>query len=56
MVKVGLSPSKKLFCLLPLTPLENDKNAFYFILKALFVHEIFTFCLEFFARQKKRLD
>ena len=33
------------------------KNAFYFILKALFVLKMFNFvCLEFFVMYKKRLD
>ena len=32
------------------------KNAFYFILKAYFVLEIFKFCLDFLFILKKRLD
>ena len=41
---VGLSPSKKncVFCFIE-SPLKVMKNAFYFILKALFVLEIFKF-------------
>ena len=42
--KVGLSPSKKncFICLIEI-PLKMMKNAFYFILKALFVLKIFKF-------------
>ena len=32
------------------------KNAFYFILKALFFLKIFDFCPDFFGRMGKRLD
>ena len=32
------------------------KNAFYFILKALFVLKILNFCVDFLAMQKKQLD
>ena len=41
-VKVGLSPSKKIcvICLIE-SPLKMMKNAFYFILKALFVLKLF---------------
>ena len=41
-LKVGLSPSKKIcvICLIE-SPLKMLKNAFYFILKALFVLKIF---------------
>ena len=44
-VKVGLSPSKKicLICLIE-NSLKMMKNAFYFILKALFIRKIFK-CL-----------
>ena len=43
-VKVGLSPSKKVcvICLIE-SSLTIMKNAFYFILKALFVLKIFKF-------------
>ena len=42
--KVGLSPSKKfgIICLIE-SPLKEMKNAFYFILKALFVLKILKF-------------
>ena len=42
--KVGLSPSKKngVICFIE-SPLKMMKNAFYFILKALFVLKIFKF-------------
>ena len=44
MFKVGLSPSKNFFviCFIE-SPLKMIKNAFYFILKALFVLKIFKF-------------
>ena len=32
------------------------QNAFYFILKTLFVLKVFKFCLDFLIMQKKRLD
>ena len=43
-VKVGLSPSKNIcvICLIE-SPLKMMKNAFYFILKALFILKIFKF-------------
>ena len=43
-LKVGLSPSKKncVICFIE-SPLKKMKNAFYFILKALFVLKIFKF-------------
>ena len=43
-IKVGLSPSKEIcvICLIE-SPLKMMKNAFYFILKALFVLKIFKF-------------
>ena len=34
------------------SPIKMMKNAFYFVLKALFVLEIFTFCPEFFVMLK----
>ena len=48
MVKVGLSPPQKncIICLIEI-PLKMMKNAFYFILKALFVLKIFNFCHDF---------
>ena len=43
-LKVGLSPSKKnCFIYLNESPLKMMKNAFYFILKALFILTIFKF-------------
>ena len=43
-LKVGLSPPKKIWviCLIE-SPLKMMKNAFYFILRALFVLKIFKF-------------
>ena len=43
-LKVGLSPSKKIcvICLIE-SPLKMMKNAFYFVLKALFVLKVFKF-------------
>ena len=41
--KVGLSPSKKIVISFIESPLKLMKNAFYFILKALFVLKIFRF-------------
>ena len=32
------------------------KNAFYFMLKAPFVHKVFKFCFHFLVMQKKRFD
>ena len=48
--KVGLSPSKKIcvICLIE-SPLKMMKNAFYFILKALFVLMIFRFLSQLFG-------
>ena len=45
--EVGLSPSKKIVICLIKSPLKMMKNAFYFILKALFVLKINNFCLDF---------
>ena len=43
-VKVGLSPSKKIFFIcFNGSPSKMMKNAFYFILKALFVLKMFKF-------------
>ena len=41
--KVGLSPSKKIFVCVTESPLRRMKNAFHFILIALFVLKIFKF-------------
>ena len=44
MLKVGLSPSKKVCCIrLNESPLKVMKNAVYFIIKALFVLKVFEF-------------
>ena len=50
----GLSPSKKI-CIICFTesPLKMMKNAFYFILKALFVLKIFKFLLWLFGHVEK---
>ena len=55
--KVGLSPSKKIcvICFIE-SPLKVMKNAFYFILKALFVLKIFKFLSRLFGHVGKRLD
>ena len=52
--KVGLSPSKK-FCVICLieSPLKMMKNAFRFILKALFVLKIFNFLSQLFGHVGK---
>ena len=54
LVKVGLSPSKKM-CVICFTesPSETIKNAFYLILKALFVLEILKFLLWLFVPVEK---
>ena len=48
-LKVGLSPSKNMcvICLIE-SPLKMIKNAFYFILKVLFVLKIFKFLSRLF--------
>ena len=47
-LKVGLSPSKKIFVIcLTESPLKMTKNAFYFILIALFVSRYLSFCHDF---------
>ena len=51
--KVGLSPSKKSFYLRQEKPLKNDENAFYFILKALFVLNVFEYLSWVFGHAKK---
>ena len=48
------SPSKKVDFIE--SPLKMMKNAFYFILKALFVVKIFNFCPDFFGHVGKWLD
>ena len=43
-LKVGISPSKKnCFIYFNVSPLRMMKNAFYFILKTLFVLKVFKF-------------
>ena len=55
-LKVRLSPSKKIyFIYFNESPLKVMQKAFYFILKALFVLEIFTFLFRFFGWVEKRL-
>ena len=53
-LKVGLSPSKKncFICLIE-SPLKMIKNAFYFILKALFVLKKFKFLSRLFGHVRK---
>ena len=53
-IKVGLSPSKKIcvICLIE-SPVKMIKNAFYFILKALFVLKIFKFLSRLFGHLGK---
>ena len=53
-IKVGLSPSKKI-CVIFLieSPLKMMKNAFYFILKALFVFKLFKFLSRLFGHVGK---
>ena len=57
-IKVGLSPSQKYVFIIYFNeiPLKVIKNAFYFMLKALFVLEIFTFLSWLFGYVEKRLD
>ena len=52
--KVGLSPSKKIcvICLIE-SPLKMMRNAFYFMLKALFVIKIFKFLSRLFGSDGK---
>ena len=49
-IKVRLSPSKKIcvICLIE-SLLKMMKNAFYFILKAIFILKIFKFLSQFFG-------
>ena len=53
-IKVGLSPSKKVcvICLIE-SPLKMIRNAFYFILKALFVLKISKFLSQLFGHLGK---
>ena len=53
-LKVGLSPSEKncVICLIG-SPLKMMKNAFYFILKALFGLKIFKFLSRLFGHVVK---
>ena len=55
LLKVGLSPSKKLFLLFAsmIVFQKMMKNAFYFILRALFVLEIFRFLFWLFGHVEK---
>ena len=53
-LKVGLSPSKQVFFIhFNESSLKMMKNAFYFILKALFVIKIFKFLSWLFCHAKK---
>ena len=54
LLKVGLSPSKKkcVICLND-SPINMMKNAFYFILKALFVLKLFSFLSRLFGHVGK---
>ena len=53
--EVGLSPSKKIVICLIKSPLKMMKNAFYFILKALFVLKIKVFVTTFWSCRKNGL-
>ena len=52
-IKIGLSPSKKFFVFFNDSPSKMTKNAFYFILKALFVVKIFKFLSWLFGHAEK---
>ena len=55
--KGGLSPSKKVnFTCFNGSTLKVMKSAFYFMLKAIFVLDIFTFLSSLFGYVEKRLD
>ena len=56
-IKVGISSSKKIcvICLIE-SPLKMMKNAFYFILKALFILKIFKFLSRLFSHVRKTPD
>ena len=55
-VKVGLSPSKFFFYCFNKSPLKLIKNYFYFMLKVLFILEIFKFLSCLFGYVEKWLD
>ena len=56
-LKAGFSPSKKVcFIFFNDSPLNMMKNAFYFIIKALFVLKIFKILFNFCGHIGKRLD
>ena len=55
MLKVWLSPSKKVaFISFNESPLKTMKNAYYFMLKVVFVLEVFTFLSWLFGYVEKR--
>ena len=55
-LKVGLSPSKKIVLIYSNeSSLKVIKDVFYFMLKSLFVLEIFTFCPDVLFMQKNSL-
>ena len=57
LLRVGLSPSKKVvFIWFNESSIKTLKNAFYFMLKALFILEIFKFLSWLFGYVEKRLD
>ena len=49
-------PKKFCFICFIESPLQMMKNAFYFILKALFILEVLNFCQDFLVMLKKRTD
>ena len=49
-------PRKICFICFNESPLQMTKNAFYFILKALFILKVFNFLSGVFGHLKKRLD
>ena len=56
-LKVGHSPSKNvIFICFNESPLKVMKNALYFMFKALFILEIFTFLSWLFRYIEKRVD
>ena len=50
MIKVGLSPSKKIVICLIESPLKMMNNVFYFILKHFFILKIFKACVRYFFK------
>ena len=52
-IKVGLSKSKKVVLIASMKAILKMKNAFYFILKALFVLKIFKFLSLLFGHVEK---